>query len=95
MTWDWLFDPRTSVILLVLASVCNMFSAYRNARASRALRGHMRRYNRDLGRLIGFVVFVCQPESGAPERIRELARQTIPEGIRIEPDVMAAAPDQS
>jgi hypothetical protein len=73
-----------AIVLFLIASACNCFAAWQNLRLARRARKELEANRETFAKLIGFAAFMSRPESGAPEAVRELARQMLPEDIRIE-----------
>jgi hypothetical protein len=73
-----------SIVLFVIACAMNCVAAAINIRQSRRARKLIESNRDNFARLIAFAAFMSRPESGVPDIVRNLARQALPEDIRIE-----------
>lgn len=72
------------VWLFIIAAIGNCVAAFLNVRAFRHWRRRQAEDRETFARLVAFAAFMSRNESGAPPEVRNLARQALPEDIRIE-----------
>lgn len=73
--------------LLAVAVLLNLYAFLRHERARRRLQARVFQQHRQLCEAmpaIAFVAYMTQPESGADERLQAMAREALPESVRID-----------
>lgn len=71
-------------ILFIIACAMNAIAAYLNLRTIRQWRRRIEENRETFERLLTFAAFMSHAESGAPDYIRDLARQALPDGAKVE-----------
>ena len=92
MTLD-AFDTFATGLLLA-AVLLNLYAFIRHERARRQIRARFDELHGKLPQLIGFAAFMSREESGAPENVREAARQALPVNVQITVDQMVPESDK-